>query len=1513
MDGDTSNNAGAGTGTGTGTGTGMDPQHQQQQQHDLPPSSSSHISNPPDQAPRDEENPSESIRKRVTIREEPEHQPKPPLQPPQPAAFEEFGSDSGSLSPTKIHSPTSDVVDQDHSDDHVDDDDDLKPQRKPSPEIRANIISRIFLLWVFPIIITGWRKPLQDEDMWELAQTENSEQVVPIFAKIFEETTPNKKGRKFVKALYKSQKWLFYYSAMLYAMNITLGVVQPVLLNGLLSWLQSPNEPMFAGYLWAVSLLLAPLLKAVFENHYFLATFRGGIRLRAGIQGMVYTKALRMSPAARSNISVGKIVNLMQLDAEKIATFVQLIHAIWGAPVQFVVSIGLLYNYIGPSSLIGLAFTIFTIPLQAKLIKTITTITRRNTNITDSRVKLTNEILQGIKAVKFYAWERPFSKEVDSVRAQELENLRKMIALKAGLILIMFAIPSMVAVITFTFYIAVFEHTLNPAIIFTALSLLNNLRIPLMMFPFVLNSLIDSKVSAKRLEKFLELEETDDYARSVNDVSSATAPAGDDKPTTMSETVNDSDTKENGNTAITNGSLAVELGSKSASKSGSFFKLIKDTGKRGFVEIRNGTFTWGSRGVADFTEIDKPKKKAEKKPLKERLGGMFKKKERIAGTDTVRSSTAEETVAVEDITPVLQDINLTIAPGELVAIIGRVGSGKSSLAQAVLGEIKKLDGQVTVHGSVAYVPQTAWIFNGTLKENVLFGYPYDDQRYAQALFVSCLEADLEVLPGGDMTAIGEKGINLSGGQKQRVSIARAVYADRDVYVFDDPLSALDAHVGKSVFNHCISNKGILRNSARVLVTNQLQFVPKCDKIVLVDNGRIAAQGSYRQLMESSEEFNKLMNESNSVEEEKKLSESDQPKVSEGFVVGEVFKQHTARLLRKVTSNLGRKDTLMMQEERNTGNIGTKTYLAYAKSCGGYLYFCFIICFFAFTVTISVLNNWWLSYWSQTEETHPERYTTAFYLGIYFAMALGFAVFTFIRTCIFLISAQKASKQLHERCYFSVTHAPMEFFDTTPIGRIISRFARDVSQVDTTVPQSWQQFLNSTLNLLSSYILIAVVTPLFIAVAVPIGIMYWLLQRFYNRTNLEVKRLDSISKSPIYAHFSETLGGLSTIRAYAKQDEFKVRNLEMVNGNNRANFVGVATNRWFSLWLEVLGSILIFAAAIFGVIAKGDIYTGLVGLSLTYALQVTSFLGFAVRSITELEAQMNSVERLEHYSSRLPQEAPHIIDSSRPPLGWPSKGHVYFQDLELRYRKELDLVLKGVTLDIAPGTKVGVVGRTGAGKSSLMVALLRLVEPTRGTITVDGVDITTIGLEDLRHGITIIPQDPVMFSGSIRFNIDPFKEYEDAELWNVLDKAHLKGFVSQLEGGLDGRVSEYGENLSAGQRQLICLARALLRKPRVLIMDEATSSVDHETDQMIQETVRSEFSTATILTIAHRLWTIADYDTCLVMANGEVGEYAPPIELLRNEHGLLTSMVNSLGVQQSQNFKELVSKRSGLIG
>lgn len=1365
-------------------------------------------------------------------------------------------------------------------------------QRTPCPELHANFLSRLVFGWVFATVYRGWKKPMQDEDLWELPEFERGRTTTAKVMQHLREKPSTEGGEeqpvRLANAIFTSTQYAFIQTFFLRCGVLSFELSLPVFLNRIINFLSQPadsdtRDPLQIGIAWAAGLLIVATLKIFFENHYFLRTFRMGMRVRSSMQGALYHKSLLISPSARASSSLGEIVNLMQLDSQRIGDFFQVSHILWAAPIQIIVTVGLLYNFIGPAALIGLLLTLVTLPLQGKVMATQFRLRAANIRNTDKRVKLMNEVLQGIKAVKFYAWEAPFADAVRAVRALEVEKLYKVLWMSSATISILMSLPILIGVITFAFYKGVFKQDLNPARIITGIALLNQLRVPVLMLPMVINNFIDARVSVKRLERFFELENTDNYSRK-----------GNNDPAKKNDSFDSPSTSDS--SMPSNASIVIENGEFEWSQiSGNPLKIEKKKRQ-------------GLRGLRSY--LPKRKRRNIPHPPTEVSAGKTTTTNVVPSSAPGVSSPANSLQKYVSLRgSILRDINVSFEAGKLSAVVGYVGSGKSSLFHAILGEMRKVSGGVRMSGSVAYVAQTAWIFHASLRENILFGKEYDEELYKLAIEVSALQQDIDVLPAGDMTSIGEKGINLSGGQKQRVSIARAVFAQADIYLFDDPLSALDAHVSKHVFERCISNSGILKDKLRILITNQTYVLPECDQIVFLDSGIIRSKGSFEEVSQSDEAFRSLMAQQQSAldsdgdEAKKEGGGSDSAKVDS--------KKAPEKGAEKSSSQVGQ--DIMKQEERKTGKVGSKSYVMYLRYLGNPLVIVMLLVFFVLTTGVSVVVQWWLAYWAQQEELfrNGERASEpslGFFLGMYFAFAIAYALMSFCRSLWFLSMALKASKKLHSTMLDRVLHAPLSFFDTTPTGRVLSRFSKDVQSLDEKVPQNAQQMLNTTLQLFTSYIFIGIILPLFFAVAAPITAFYFGLQRFFNRTSVELKRIDAISRSPIYANFSETLGGLSTLRAYSKQEQWRNENFERIDLNQRAYFMWIVATRWFTFYLEVAGILLVFATALIGVFSRDSKYSGAVGLALTYALQVTQFLGFTVRSITELEAEMNAVERANYYSNELPQEAPHEIKGVVEEE-WPAAGAIEFEDVRMRYREGLPLVLDGVSVKIEGGEKVGVVGRTGSGKSSMMIALLRMVEATDGRVLVDGQDLREVGLLDVRKRMTIIPQDPVMFSGTIRFNLDPFSEHSDVQLWDALEKSHMKEFVSEYEEGLDAPVSEYGENLSAGQKQVICLTRALLRNTKILILDEASSSLDSETDRLIQETIRTHLKDATILTIAHRLFTLADYDRILVMDDGRVGEYGTPRELLADGGGQFSALVNSMGPTGASHFRSLVRDAS----
>ncbi|XP_047332548.1 ABC transporter C family member 12-like [Impatiens glandulifera] len=858
------------------------------------------------------------------------------------------------------------------------------------------------------------------------------------------------------------------------------------------------------------------------------------------------------------------------------------------------------------------------------------------------------------------------------------------------------------------------------------------------------------------------------------------------------------------------------------------------------------------------------------------------------------------------VNPTLSDINLDIPVGSLVAIVGGTGEGKSSLISAILGEIPSVaDASVVIRGSVAYVPQISWIFNATVRDNILFGSDFDTSRYWKTIDVTALEYDLDLLPGRDLTEIGERGVNISGGQKQRVSMARAVYSNADVYIFDDPLSALDAHVGQQVFIKCIKER--LQGKTRVLVTNQLHFLPRVDKIILVSEGMIKEEGTFEELSRTGTLFKKLMANAGKTEEhvnsgEDYISLEHNPITSVANGMENGFPQSMASPNRRKEV----KSVLIKQEERETGVVSFKVLTRYKNALGGswpvmILFICYIM-----TEVLRILSSTWLSVW--TKQSSSSSKGPGFYLLIYAILSFGQVLVTLANSFWLIKSSLHAASRLHDSMLESILRAPMVFFHTNPIGRLFNRFAKDTGDIDREVANSINMFMVQVCSLLSTFVLIGIVSTISLWAIMPLLILFHSAYLYYQTTSREVKRLDAITRSPVYAQFGEALNGLSTIRAYKAYDRMTRINRISMDNNIRFTLANTSSNRWLTIRLESLGGVMIWLIATFAVMQNGSTdnqlaFASTMGLLLTYTLNITNLLSNVLRQASRAENSLNAVERAGTYID-LPSEAPAIIETYRPPLGWPSQGSITFEDVHLRYRPSLPPVLHGLTFHIKPNKKVGIVGRTGAGKSSMLNALFRIVEMERGKIVIDGCDISKIGLTDLRSVLSIIPQTPVLFSGTVRFNLDPFCEHNDIDLWEALERAHLKDVIRNNVLGLDTEVLEGGENFSVGQRQLLSLARALLRRSKILVLDEATAAVDVGTDSLIQSTIREEFRSCTMLIIAHRLNTIMDSDLILVLEAGQVLEYDTPANLLLNEGSGFSKMVQSTGDANAEYLHSL---------
>ncbi|CAF4606534.1 unnamed protein product [Rotaria socialis] len=1397
------------------------------------------------------------------------------------------------------------------------------------PELYRNFPSRITFWWVTPLIIRGYRKPLTEKDCWQLEISERAINIVHRVKACFEgaasrsksiayektrnwnknDTAERKKVEDenrdllkqlpsveiknkpagirtpivFWRALFRAYKGKLIAGGLMKVVHDVLQFSGPMILKQVLTFLTDPTAPGWLGVFYAALLGATVICQTLFLQAYFHRQYVVGLRFRSAITALVYRKSLKLSNSAKQGTTTGEIVNLMSIDASRFGDLTSYIHVLWSGPFQIVLALVLLYRQMQLAIIPGLILLLLLIPMNLYLQRVQKKLTTKQMKLKDQRIKMMNEILNGIKVLKLYAWEQAFIRRINDVREKELKCLRQKAFLNAVSSAIWAFAPILVCIATFAAYVFSSEdNILTAEKAFVSLALFNLLRFPLVVFPTIINSIIEANVSNKRIQKFLNNEEIDEAA--------------------VIKTAIDSE--------------------------------------HNIIKIENGSFQWSNATNASV---------------------------------------------------ILTNINFKVRQGSLVAIVGSVSAGKSSILAAVLGEMCKIDGQVTISGTIAYVPQTAWIFNATLKQNILFGKDYDEKLYNEIIDACELRSDFEHLPERDEIEIGEKGINLSGGQKQRVALARALYSDADIYLLDDPLSAVDAHVGAHIFKYVIGPNGLLKNKTRILVTHGVSYLHKCDKIVVVASGEITDHGSYDELMKKSKTFHDLVYSIETKETEQKSSDTepktpstspikineDVLKVVEDDIEDDTQEEEPTTPLITDENHLNEpketKQVLIQKETIETGSVKLNVFTTYIRACTVPMVL-FIFCLFSLTALLSLSTNVWLSRWTDRSknESMSANVTSGSIsklrgIAIYSILGLCQVVFEFIGTYIMFktslyasrklhnrfilkilrlslsffertpfgriinrcsndidmidnsimftlrstlnallglasftmqffvyFAAYVASRKLHSSILFGVLRAPMAFFDTTPIGRIINRFAKDIDAIDSSLPSSFSSSFSTLIAVLITIIILIYGSWFAVFALVPLAILFSFIQRVYVASSRQLRRLDSTTRSPVYSNFGETVQGLSSIRAYNAQQRFIDMSDHLLDKNQACYFASCVANRWLAVRLESITNALTFFTALFAVLMRTHLTAGIVGLTITYAMQISQSLNWLVRMASDIETNIVSVERVNEYAELEP-EAPWEIAEKKPPSDWPATGEIQLNNLTARYRENLKLVLKGVTVNIQPGEKIGIIGRTGSGKSSLCITLFRIIEPTGGEIIIDNIDIRRIGLHDLRSKITIIPQDAVIFAGTVRFNIDPFGTYSDAAIWAALELVHMKGRINVLNDGLSHLLTEGGENLSSGERQLLCMARALLRKSKIFVLDEATAAIDMETDRLIQMTIRTAFKNATVLTIAHRLHTILDSTKILVLSAGRVKEYDEPRRLAANPTSAFAKLLRDANI------------------
>ncbi|XP_035769422.1 multidrug resistance-associated protein 4-like isoform X2 [Neolamprologus brichardi] len=1288
-----------------------------------------------------------------------------------------------------------------------------------NPLATASFFSRVFLCWLTPLLQLGQKRRLEENDMHSILKEDQSEALGEELQRFWDRevrhATKELLKPKLTRVLIKCYGRCYAVAGIFVFFLETIKVIQPLLLGKIILFFENgdPDDQRSLGmaYVYAAAMSISTLGLTILQHLYYYHVQRTGMRIRVAMCHMIYRKALRLSAKSMGQTTTGQIVNLLSNDVNRFDEITLNLHYLWVGPLQAVVIIVFLWYEIGASCLAGVAVIALMMPIQTWFGKLFGIFRSKTAVLTDNRIRIMNEVVSGIRIIKMYAWEKPFSALVTEVRRKEIHQILKSSYLRGLNMASFFASSKITVFVTFTVY-ALLGNTITASSVFVTASLYGTIKLTVtLFFPLAIEKLSEAVVSIRRIKNFLILEELE---------------------------------RKN---------LALPLEGKMENA----------------IEIEALTCYWDK-------SLDAPS---------------------------------------------LHNVSITAESHQLLTVIGPVGAGKSSLLSAILGELPYDTGTLKVRGQISYAAQQPWVFPGTIRSNILFGKQLNPKKYERVLRACALKKDLQMFPDGDLTLIGDRGATLSGGQKARVNLARAVYQDADIYLLDDPLSAVDAEVGKHLFEQCIC--GLLKNKCRILITHQLQHLRTADQILVLKKGHVMVQRTYSELQTSGLDIVSLLRsdaEAHSVGscsvDPEKLS-----LLSQWTICSHGSHCSSSSLLLPDSSCTDQLHVEVAQtiteETRAEGNVSCHVYLKYFTAGCNTLVLMVIILLSIIAEVAYILQDWWLVYWAGKEFSNStatavsvdsgmdvtssfRKFDLNFYLGIYSGLTAAAVVFGFARSLVIFHGLVRSAQTLHNSMFSAVLHTPVSFFDVNPIGRILNRFSKDVSQMDSMLPITFVDFYQLFLQNVGVIAVAASVIPLILIPVVPLLIIFLYLRSFYLRTSRDVKRLESTTRSPVFSHLSLSLQGLSTIRALKAEERLKKAFDAHQDLHSEAWFLFLMTSRWFALRLDSICSIFIALTAFSCVLLRHGLEAGEVGLVLTYAVTLIGNFQWTMRQSAEVENMMTSVERVVEYTE-LKSEAP-LETPQRPPPDWPSQGMITFDRVNFFYSKDGPSVLKDINATFQPKEKVGIVGRTGAGKSSLVSALFRLAEP-QGKIYIDGVVTSEIGLHDLRQKMSIIPQDPVLFTDSVRKNLDPFNQHTDEDLWKALEEVQMKSVVEELPGKLEAVLAESGSNFSVGQRQLLCLARAVLRKNRILILDEATANVDPRTDELIQKTIREKFRDCTVLTIAHRLNTIIDSDRILVLDSGTIQELDCPFTLLQNKEGALYKMVQEMGQAEAAALLE----------
>jgi len=1285
---------------------------------------------------------------------------------------------------------------------------------------------------------------------------------------------------------------------------------------------------------------------------------------------VIYSEILNMRMCAMNGKSTGHVVTLTSTDVERFSLASMFWPYLVFAPIESCVVLVILIFEIGFGALAGFGILLgIFLPIQFWFSQSYAKLRLKAAQYTDQRVKLMSEVISGARVMKCYAWENAISDRVKQVRGSEIRYVKRTAALRGLNEGLYFACVAIVGLVMFSVYIAS-GGLLTPRKVFVSLTLILVIQLDMTkFFAFGVKESSEAIVAANRIGNFLLQVEgsTNGNRRSSIILNRGSMCSVLDRPgSSLAQplvTVGSSKPKHPQNLTEYHPNSSVD-GSSDTKSLASIGNLHSMAGISMAGGVSMATISECGGGYAQNTTQIKDnnfgRENVSSNPVglryaiemrnveavwqRDRSGGTFADDDASEDGDPAENANDNNIyndnnnfkAAVAKSKPfTLQGIDLKITQKSLVAVVGAVGCGKTSLLMAILGEMYVCP-QPEVQGTCAYVSQDPWVLSATVRDNILFGLTFDPVKYERVLQACCLHSDLKVLPAGDQTFVGERGVTLSGGQKARVALARAAYSNANIMLLDDPLSAVDPKVGRELFSRCIL--GLMGGRTRIVVTHQLQYARRSDRVVVMEEGRVAADGIFDHI-QSRRDLNltKFLNAKMEEEEgngnseikekgffadlkksryaapslrsanENKAGDSEhvnsnettpsspettqntkenilsssQSGLKDAKPAGETISEaEEDKALNKAREKAVKDDAKERAEGREIGKVRWSIFLSYVRSAGSNFLLVTLVAVTVAGQVILLLTSWYFGLWAEQD---ADAQASFYWIGIAALLALVCLLWSAMRAVWVLVAMVGASQRLHDRMFQKVVRLPCRFFDTNPSGRVLNRFSKDIGFADDLMPQTFFDMCAILLRVIAVIILVCIINPVLFIAVIPLLVGFYFVQQRYIKTSREVKRLEAVSRSPVYSQISETLQGMASIRSYTTQDQFRHQFFDRIDRNVEGWFAFIACARWLGIRLDALTLFFTTCVLYAGILMQSQGFRmdeGLVGLSLAYLVQLGDAFQWSVRQIAEFENQLVSVERILAYTNLKP-EAPLSLptDTSRVPTRWPVTGELKFVNFSARYAKTLPRVLQSINVTIPGKSKVAIVGRTGAGKSSLIQCIFRLIEAdsAESKLLIDGVAIGEIGLHPLRKAVGVIPQTPWLFSGSIRENLDPFDEHSDKDLWAALGDVQLKSVFKSLEDW----ISEAGSNLSAGQKQLVCLARAILRNSRVLVCDEATANVDLKTDEIIQSTIRSNFSECTVITIAHRLNTIIDVDIVVVLDKGRVVEVGHPHELLQD--------------------------------